>query len=263
MDDTTSLTESQVLHWLQQNPDFFANHPELLPAAIQASGKVLSLEAGQLNQLRRQNDQFREKLDIILDRIRHNEDIYRDFHAIQIRLIMATNPWGVIAVATQQVENLFNIERVTVSISAKETTLVQLFRPNSRTDSLKTNTADSAASTTPTSVTDRMEDRTFILQHDTLTRILGNNIAPIIRIGLEGIDRQLYFGEATQSIRSEALVPLLAPAQGDQQEHEHRIIGSLNLGGATPSRFLPSDATDLIQDLATIITLSLVRMTQK
>ena len=237
MNDISALQEAQVLDWLQQHPDFFAKYPELLPSAIRASGKILSLEAGQLNQLRRQNDQLREKLDIILERIRRNEDIYRDFHAIQIQMIMATAPWTMISVATKETETLFNIQRVTVSISAEEKPLVQLFRQNP--------------------LPDTMEERLFVLEHDILTQALGSSGTPIIRIGLEGISRHLYFGTATRTIRSEALVPLYAPADDN---HKRRVIGSLNLGGATPSRFLPSDATDLLQDLADIFSLCLVRM---
>ena len=239
MNDISILEEAQILAWLQQHPDFFANHPELLPSAIQASGKILSLEAGQLNHLRRQNDQLREKLDIILERIRRNEEIYRDFHAIQIKLIMASTPWAMIAVATQEVENLFNIQRVTVSISDNEKSLVQLFQQNPHPDS--------------------MAERLFVLEHTILTKTLGKSGAPVIHIGLEGVNRRRYFGTATNNLRSEALVPLHA-TKDDTSQNRH-IIGSLNLGGATPSRFLPSDATDLLQDLADVFSLCLTRMT--
>lgn len=239
MEETSTLTEKQILAWLRANPDFFANYPELLPAAIRASGKIFSLEAGQLNTLRRQNDQLREKLDIILERIRRNENIYRDFHAIQIRMIMTTEPWPIIAVATQEVETLFDIQRVTVSISADEKALVQLFQHHPPPDT--------------------MQGRLFVLDHATLTKTLGQTGLPTIRIGREGTNRHLYFGHTTHIIRSEALVPLYAPDQADSQTR--RLIGSLNLGGKMPSRFLPSDATDLLQDLAHIFSLCLVRLT--
>lgn len=237
MNDTLSLDEAQVLAWLQKHPAFFASHPELLPAAIQASGKILSLEAGQLNKLRRQNDQLREKLDGILARIRRNEEIYRAFHAIQMQLIAAA-PWPMVAIATRESEILFSIQRVTVSLSDRESALVRLFQQDPP----------------PTD----LENRVFVLPHDTLLQTLGEGHAPIIRIGLEGRSRHLYFGPTAPTIRSEALVPLHNPTGNTDQTP--RLIGSLNLGGAAPNRFLPSDSTDLLQDLADILGLCLARL---
>lgn len=238
MNDISPLEESQILTWLQQHPDFFTNHPELLPAAIHASGKVLSLEVGQLNHLRRQNDQLRGKLDIILERIRRNEEIYRTFHAIKMQLIMVADPWSLIVVATGETEKLFDIQRVTVSLSAKEKSLVSLFQENPQPE--------------------LVDGRLFVLEHTLLSQVLGDRGTPTIRVGLEGENRHLYFGETVHTIRSEVLVPLRAPAVN--RPPEPRILGSLNFGGASPSRFLPSDATDLLQDLSDILSLCLMRM---
>ncbi len=240
MNTIPPLEDLQVLAWLQQNPDFLAKHAGQFPvSATHASGNVLSLEAGQLNHLRRQNDQLREKLDAILNRLLRNEEIYRAFHTIQTRLIMATAPWTVIAIATQEPENLFNIQRVTVSLSAQESAVVGLFRQGPPSELL--------------------EDRLFVLDHARLVQTLGEGSAPVIRVGREGKNKPLYFGPVASTIRSEALVPLYAP---EDDAHPHRrLIGSLNLGGETPNRFLPSDATDLLQDLANVFTLCLMRMT--
>jgi uncharacterized protein YigA (DUF484 family) len=237
MNTISSLKEAQVLAWLQQNPDFLPDHPELLPAVGEV-GKVISLESGQLIHLRRQNDQLRDKLDTILNRLLRNEEIYRAFHAIQTQMILATAPWSVIAIATHEPENLFNIKRVTVSLSAQETSLVQLFHRSPPPESL--------------------EERLFVLDHVLLTQILGEGSAPVIRVGREGKNKQSYFGQYTASIRSEALVPLYAPA--DAQNPQRRLIGALNLGGEAPNRFLPSDATDLLQDLANVFSHCLIRI---
>ncbi|MBF0183617.1 MAG: DUF484 family protein [Magnetococcales bacterium] len=231
------LKEAQILAWLQQNPDFLPNHPELLPTAAD-SEKVISLEAGQLSHLRRQNDQLRDKLDAILNRLLRNEEIYRAFHTIQTQMILATTPWAIVAIATQEPENLFNIKRVTISLTAQESPLVQLFRRTPPPEAL--------------------EERLFILDHTLLTQILGEGSAPVIRVGREGKHKQSYFGQLTTSIRSEALVPLYAPADG--LSAHRRLIGALNLGGEAPNRFLPSDATDLLQDLANVFSHCLFRM---
>lgn len=239
MDTHTPFEEREVLAWLQKNPDFFSQYPELLPAAIHASGKVLSLEAGQLNLLRRQNDQLREKLDSILERIRRNEEIYRAFHTIQIQMITAPNPQALLVAVTEQPEKLFDIQRVSVVLSDSETDLNQLFDNDKQTEE---------------------ENRLFVLDHSTLARNLGSSGLPTIRIGREGENRHLFFGKSARNIRSEALVPLYRPRSDDRQPLQ--LIGSLNLGGSTPSRFLPSQATDLLQDLADVLSLCLVRMVQ-
>ncbi|MBF0295837.1 MAG: DUF484 family protein [Magnetococcales bacterium] len=230
------LTPEQVRHWLAANPRFFDLYPELLPAAISASGKVLSLEAGQLNALRRRNDQLSQDLDAMLERIRRNEGIYTAFHDIQVQLMTASAPWEMLMAATWKPERLFDIHRATVTISSRATELLALF------------------ATPPNQ--EEARERLFPIEHKLLVETFRDSPRPVIRVGLEGKNRDLFFGTIAHEIRSEALVPLYSrPDAG-----ANSLIGSLNLGGQTPNRFLPSDSTDLLRDLADILGLCLARL---
>ncbi|MEO5347797.1 MAG: DUF484 family protein [Magnetococcus sp. YQC-9] len=233
---TDDLTPEQIRNWLQAHPKFFDDHPDLLPAAISASGKVLSLEAGQLNILRQKNEELSLKLDGMLERIRRNERIYATFHRIQMRLVTASTPRELLMLATLDSEQLFDLHRATMAISDRQTALWELF------GALKSDT--------------ELGERLFLVQHKPLTDLLRDAPRPVIRVGQEGINRELFFGPASSQVRSEALIPLfLHPESGPEG-----LIGSLNLGGATPNRFLPSDATDLLRDLADILGLCLARL---
>ncbi|MBF0340688.1 MAG: DUF484 family protein [Magnetococcales bacterium] len=235
-DNPADLSPETIRSWLQSHPEFFDANPDLLPAAITASGKVLSLEAGQLNTLRQKNEQLSLKLDAMLDRIRHNERIYSAFHQIQVRLVTAPHPMALLRAATHDPEQLFGIHRATITLSDRQPGLIALFGATSRNP--------------------ETADRVFSIDHKRLVETLRDSPRPVIRVGQEGTNRELFFGPFSARIRSEALVPLFThPESGPEG-----LIGSLNLGGETPNRFLPSDATDLLRDLADILGLCLTRL---
>ncbi|MBF0371280.1 MAG: DUF484 family protein [Magnetococcales bacterium] len=238
MDNKSDLTEEQIRNWLQEHPDFFSHNPEILPAAISASGKVLSLEAGQLNQLRKKNEQLQERIDGMLERIRRNEEIYQSFHTISVRLITAPDPLALMNAAVANLEEMFHIHRVSVTLSDRSDGFANLFgNPREQAD---------------------LKERLFIRKHADLARVFGNSSKASIRIGMEVGDRDLFFGPTQEGIRSEALVPLLADSPEENIPegctNEPKLMGSLNLGGTTPTRFLPSDSTDLLSDLATVFS---------
>ncbi|MBF0212893.1 MAG: DUF484 family protein [Magnetococcales bacterium] len=233
---SSDLSPELVRGWLQAHPEFFDHHPDLLPAAISASGKVLSLEAGQLNALRQRNEQLSLKLDGMLESIRRNERIHNAFHQIEVRLVTAPTPHDLLLAATRDPEQWFGIHRATVTLSSRQPALLALFAPPFSDPEL--------------------HERLFSIDHKQLVDTLRDSPHPVIRVGLEGTNRELFFGSATPQIRSEALVPLFThPDSGPEG-----LIGSLNLGGETPNRFLPSDATDLLRDLADILGLCLSRL---
>ncbi len=234
LSDQEELEEDRIAAWLRDKPNFFNRHSDLLPAAI--SGKVLSLEAGQLNQLRRQNEQLRNNLDDMLARIRRNEDIFRHFYVTQVGMITADSPAALLREATESSEKQFKVFRITVAISDREEGLNALLAPLMRQE----------------------ESRITTIKHNDLFNIFGKSGDPVIRIGREGHSRHILFGRVTTTVRSEALIPLYI-RQNANSDHTPRLIGSLNLGGDTLNRFLPSDATDLLRDMADIFTISLCR----
>lgn len=237
MDSEVKLNEEQVYNWLKNRPDFFNDNPDLLPAAITASGKVLSLESGQLQHLQKQNEQLKDRLDGIIERINRNDEIHQTFHAIQIKMLTSETAQALIKVATEASEDLFSISRITVAINGAAPDISSLFN---------------------TSEEDVLHERLFTIDEKEFTSTINNHPAPTIRVGLEGNNRHLFFGSHSNNIRSEALVPLFS--NPDHRSKDVRLIGSLNLGDGSPSRFLPSDSTDLLRDLADVLGLCLHRL---
>ncbi|MBF0382958.1 MAG: DUF484 family protein [Magnetococcales bacterium] len=237
MDADITLKEDIVYNWLKANPEFFNSHPDILPAAITASGKVLSLEAGQLKNLQKQNQQLSDRLEDILSRLHRNDEIHKTYHEVQIKLLTANTPKELITAATTVTENLLSIGRTTVAINSSEKDVVALYQ----------NSDD-----------DFPEDRLFFIKSQELISTLKTPAKPVIRVGLEGNNRELFFGDHSDNIRSEALVPLFS----HPNHQEGRLVGSLNIGDPSPSRFLPSDSTELLQDLADVLGLCLSRFAQ-
>ncbi|MBF0142898.1 MAG: DUF484 family protein [Magnetococcales bacterium] len=235
--------EADVLTWLQANPDFLRRHLKELSPLLPPGGKVLSLEVGQLERFRAENEELRNQLDGMLHRIRRNESIYQAFHLIQGSFLRAMDMESLLLTAFHNLERVFDICRVALTLSEHAVTSLGLFPEN----------------TPPPGLADRL----FVLPDERLRAVMGTEGRSIIRVGREGAaERHLFFGEAGGLIRSEALIPLLEPLASSHETGNTttvgRLLGSLNLGGATPSRFLPSDATDLVQNLADMLCLNLI-----
>lgn len=240
MTTENGLTEDAVLEWLQGQPEFFIRHPELLAANLEPEDTVIPMEVGELQWLRRQNKELRVNLAGMLERIRQNEEIYRIFHAIAITMIHAESLTELINGLAVRMEKAFAIDRVSVALGDDPAT------PGGKILAMLPGAG------LPGEMAEGLGQRLFFPGQGVLQEALGSSGQCIIRIGREGANRQLFFGSASDDIRSEALVPLL---------HDGSLIGSLNLGARVPSRFLPSHATDLVSNLAEVLTICLCKPT--
>ncbi len=238
MEKEAPLSEEQVRGWLQQHGDFFSRHADLLPEAIHASGQVLSLEAGQLNRLREQSRQIEGQLDGMLKRIQHNEEIYHAFHSVQMRFMRAQGYKARLLAACEAMEETFEISRVAITLA----------------DDAREMLPGPLAGGLPAG----LEDRLFLLDRTTLGALFAPEGLVVVRMGLERDRDGRYFGSHDEKLRSEALAPLRLQVEGSEGP-EMRLVGSLNMGSEKPSRFLPSFSTDLVQNLADILTLNLMQ----
>lgn len=230
------MTEAEVVDWLAGHPEFFLRHPEMLAANLLDAeapqvNNIISLPEAELTQLRRKNQELREQLAGMLERIRRNEEIYQAFHRVQVAMIRAGDAEELIRVATGELEQAFAIRQVTVVLSDR------FAWP-----------APGEGAWRVCGVPEGIRNRCWCLDHVILTEELGTTGRCVVRVGLEGTRRESFFGEASPDIRSEALVPLF---------QDGALIGSLNLGGRIPSRFLPGNATDLVENLAEVLAVCL------
>ncbi|WP_049757559.1 DUF484 family protein [Magnetococcus marinus] len=244
---TEPLSEKQVRDYLLDNPSFFNENGDLLPSAINVSGRVLSLEAGQLNQLRQENTRIREQVDHIMERIGQNDAIYHAFHTIQKGLLveMGQDVATLINRFCQSLEDTFNIYRVALTLSDSAPALLPLRH------AMQSNPALAGA----------LMGRVHIMPHAELIKVIGHTGRSVIRVGREGGDRTPFFGMQAGQIKSDALIPIfnppldLLPIESPTPEP----IASLNLGGESTNRFLPGYSSDLLQDMTDIFVLILDR----
>ncbi|WP_158089502.1 DUF484 family protein [Magnetofaba australis] len=249
MENADRIDEEVVRNWLLANPGFFRNNSDLLPEAIHASGKVLNLEAGHLNQLRRENARIREDVEQMLERIRRNEAIHHTFHALQKRLIQSLDencPGRLLQRAVEGLESSFGLRRVSVTLS-------------DRSDGLAPGGDLSAFVAEGEGFACRLNT----LPHEQLMTTFSRGVEPVVRVGQEALDREAFFGQCAREVRSDVIIPLyadpLAAIECAPGAPLAEPIGSLNLGGSEPNRFLPSYSTDLVRDMADIFCLLLLR----
>lgn len=88
----SELSSQEVAHYLQQHPDFFAQHPELLNALViphSHKGSV-SLVEMQSEQLRKKVRHLTKKLNQLFSVARQNEKLFRVYSQLNVRLLGCT-----------------------------------------------------------------------------------------------------------------------------------------------------------------------------
>ena len=102
---TVDVTEEQVVKHLQDNPEFFLNHPELLSnmRLPHDSGEAISLVEKQVNILREQGVKATEKLKDLTDNARANDEIFDITRSLILDLLECNTIEKVI----NSVQNLF------------------------------------------------------------------------------------------------------------------------------------------------------------
>lgn len=87
----TSITGTQVAQFLRDNPDFFAQHPDMLAdlRIPHASGNAVSLVERQVAVLRERNVELRERLDGLLSVARDNDVLFGKTRTLVLALLEA------------------------------------------------------------------------------------------------------------------------------------------------------------------------------
>ena len=109
---TVDVTEEQVVKHLQDNPEFFLKHPELLSNITlpHDSGKAISLVEKQVNILREQGVKASEKLRDLTDNARTNDEIFDITRRLIIDLLECNTIEKVITSVEKQFVRLRNVD---------------------------------------------------------------------------------------------------------------------------------------------------------
>ncbi|WP_237060239.1 DUF484 family protein [Microbulbifer sediminum] len=211
----------QVARYLIQNPDFFADHMELLET-IQLpsqSGKTVSLMTHQTNLLRERNIEMRQRLDQLLQAARDNDQLFMHSRRLVLALLDAQT-------VAEAGESLLQSFREDFGV---ETTALTLFEPLPQGKHELGRVRASSRAAAETSVG-------AILRN-------GRTVCGVLRPA----EREYLFGkDAADGVASAAVVPLanqlgiLAVGSADPQ-HYSSSLGTLFLSyiGEVLERLLP------------------------
>ena len=111
-DVNVDVTEKQVVKHLQDNPEFFLNHPELLSniKLPHDSGKAISLVEKQVNILREQGVKATEKLKDLTDNARTNDEIFDITRSLILDLLESNTIEEVSTSVQKQFAQLKNVD---------------------------------------------------------------------------------------------------------------------------------------------------------
>ncbi len=117
------ITSAQVIGWLQQHPDFFADHPLLLREMVipHESGGATSLIERQVKLLREQNGQLQNEIRNLLHVARENHKLSDNMHHLALELLECEDHDDVIASLYESLREHFGIEQVVVLLPHGET----------------------------------------------------------------------------------------------------------------------------------------------
>jgi uncharacterized protein YigA (DUF484 family) len=104
-----ALDETQIIEYLEQNPDIFTHYPEVLASLNipHQSGSATSLVERQIKILRDDNRNIRAKLDELVGIARDNEELNQRFHRLSLELMKSDQLYDVIAMVQDQVQTFF------------------------------------------------------------------------------------------------------------------------------------------------------------
>ena len=215
------ITDQEVMNFLQQNPDFFDEYPEVL-AGIKLqheSGKAVSLIERQVAVLREQRKKLKRQLQDLVDIARENDDLNGRLHQLTLRLIDCRRVSEVLEMLKTSLQRDFSVDAVTLRLRAIP------------------GRADLAA------FTEFNADAETVF--DGFTRIVNERKPVCGRFRPEQM-RQ-WFPASAGNIASAALIPL----------HDLPVFGMLAVGSVEVKRFHPEQGTVFLAQLGELVSRTL------
>ena len=202
------LNPNQVAEYLQQHPEFFNNHLELLEQLTipHPSGNAVSLIAKQLEIFRNRHHEIETQLTALIDIAKGNDTLFNRMHELTLSMLDA---------ATLE-EALANLEQVLIDCFLADFVVLRIFRKQE-------NTLGAQVFIDP----EHEELRQF---HD----ILSKNQPTCCRPSLA--QAKFLFGDSALAVKSCAIIPLmftdlegLLVIGSREEERFHYSMGNLFL----------------------------------
>jgi len=106
------LTASQIKDYLQANPDFFEEYPDILQliSLPHESGVAVSLIERQVSLLRDRNQEMRERINSLLDAAKTNDKLFEKTKRLVISLLEAEDLATLVDTLTESLGTDFQVE---------------------------------------------------------------------------------------------------------------------------------------------------------
>ena len=214
-------TELQLVSLLRENPDILNRHPELFAVleVTHQSGGAVSLIERQVAVLRQQIQTQENRLLELMDVARDNERLSETRHRLAVDLLSAHDVDDVITTVLDAFKTELSADYVVVKLFTEDKELIE------QAAGLYADTNDEALSAFKT-----------MLQHK-------NTVC-----GKSTVEQKEYlFGDKAESIKSVAVIPLVAGAN----------LGLIGLGANDANRFNSSMGTDFLSQIGELVSASL------
>jgi len=108
------LTAEQVKNYLQQNSDFFINHPEVLDSIqlVNAPEGTISLAQRQSERLQSKNQQLHQQLNMLIENARQNTALQSRVHQLCLRLMDAPSFGTLLPMLMKELKHEFKADEV-------------------------------------------------------------------------------------------------------------------------------------------------------
>jgi len=223
-DQQPQLGEEQVAEYLQQHPEFFQDHLDLLEQMHipHPSGNAVSLIAKQLELFRIKHQEQENQLNALIDIARENDAAFSRMHELTLAMLEANSPEEAIANLNEVLAECFLTDFVAVKIIME--------RPDSPISNIFIGPNDDG------------------LQH--FSTVLLENQPKCGRPTLA--QAQFLFGDAAAEVKSCAIIPMVFT----------QLEGLLAIGSRDEGRFHYSMGSLFLTQISEIIGTRLIHMLQ-
>lgn len=117
-----AMNEAEIAAWLEQNPDFFDRHAEVLEnlKLSHSSGNAISLVERQISVLRETNGKLQSQLRTLLDTARVNEDRVGHLNKLASGLLRSHSAQAVLEVLNERLHEDFNVDAVSLGLRPEQ-----------------------------------------------------------------------------------------------------------------------------------------------
>lgn len=223
----SALDDFAVAEYLEQNPDFFGRHADLLSKLElnHESGAAVSLIERQVYVLRDKNQRLESKLQELVTLARENEQLSRNILQLVVDLLWSEDLESLLSAVVDVMRHEFQVDFASVHLVTDDKALCEekpqwyLHKEDSRYESIRS--------------------------------VVEANRPLCGRLTREQIN--CMFADYQDEINSAALIPLVSGG----------VLGYIGLGGQSEQRFTPAMATSFLNQIGELVSAAIGTYQQK